>query len=137
MREKELYHLITNLRNDDKLEYNDYSDLHDAIGALITDHKAVVETLKKNQEIVISDSILLVAEINKDKLALQNKIETKENRILELEKMVEELKAVISGEYTGYYCAEHGAINGVEVTYYEKCAICGRDANHIPNSKGD
>lgn len=64
-------------------------------------------------------------------------IEKVDNYIVSLENKIEELKNVIGGVYTGYYCAEHGAINGVEVTFYEKCAICGRDANHVPDSKGD
>ena len=46
MEEIEVLDLIDNLNTAGKLEYNDYSELHDAVGFLISDHKAVVETMQ-------------------------------------------------------------------------------------------
>jgi hypothetical protein len=96
------------------------------------DHKAVVETLQRENEesnkICYDNGFQDGCGESDDRH--RNTIETMQNKI-------EELKNVIGGVYTGYYCAEHGAINGVDVTFYEKCAICGRDASHAPDSKGD
>jgi hypothetical protein len=48
----------------------------------------------------------------------------------EQQETVKLLKNIINGSYNGYYCTNHGAVNGLEVTNDERCAMCGNPVNH-------